>query len=344
MKKLYRNLPVFSALLLLTAYCLLPTSPLAAQDIHFSQFFEAPLYRNPALAGLVNGDIRVQTVYRSQWNSVANAYKTTSINAEYKMPASGNDYVTMAMQVFYDRAGTTNLTTTHLLPAINYHKSLSDVRSMYLSVGFMGGYVQRKIDRSKITTNSTYDGQGDGEDALIPQYGYFDAGAGLSFNTQLGDNKENNLVLGAALHHITKPKNSFYNNPSIAIQPKWVFSADVKFGLSDYSFLTIHNDYLKQGSYTEKLCGAVFTQKIGAYSDEPDFTLGAGGFLRWGDAIIPVLQLNYHPFAISMSYDVNVSALAATSYGRGGYEMSLTYIGFLDRDNSSANAVLCPRF
>jgi hypothetical protein len=43
------------------------------QDIHFSQFFQAPLLRNPSLAGIYTGDIRVQTVYRDQWNSVTNA-------------------------------------------------------------------------------------------------------------------------------------------------------------------------------------------------------------------------------------------------------------------------------
>ena len=30
---------------------------LHAQDLHFSQFFEAPLLRNPALAGLFEGDV-----------------------------------------------------------------------------------------------------------------------------------------------------------------------------------------------------------------------------------------------------------------------------------------------
>ena len=85
-----------------------------AQDIHFSQFYETPLYRNPALAGIVSGDVRVQTVYRNQWNSIANAYKTSSLNAEYKMPIGGaDDYLTVAAQVFYDKAGTSNLTTTH---------------------------------------------------------------------------------------------------------------------------------------------------------------------------------------------------------------------------------------
>ena len=76
-----------------------------AQDIHFSQFFEAPLYRNPALAGLMNADVRVQTIYRSQWNSVANAYKTASLNAEYKIPVVSDDYLTLGAQVFYDRSG-----------------------------------------------------------------------------------------------------------------------------------------------------------------------------------------------------------------------------------------------
>jgi hypothetical protein len=111
-----------------------------AQDLHFSQFFEAPLYRNPALAGIVAADVRVQTIYRSQWNSIANAYKTTSLNAEYKLPVSGDDFLTIGAQVFHDKAGTTNLTTTQVLPAINYHKSLSTERNVYLSLGLWAAW------------------------------------------------------------------------------------------------------------------------------------------------------------------------------------------------------------
>src|SRR5438067_1351973 len=122
MKQLYVKRLI--AMLLLVSVA--GTMQLAAQDIHFSQFFEAPLYRNPALAGVVNADVRVQTVYRSQWNSVANAYHTTSVNAEYKLPVSGDDFLTLGMQIFHDKSGTTSLTTTHILPALNYHKSLSN--------------------------------------------------------------------------------------------------------------------------------------------------------------------------------------------------------------------------
>lgn len=331
------------ALLLPIAHCLLPASA-DAQDIHFSQFFEAPLYRNPALAGLVYGDYRIQTVYRSQWNSITDAYKTTSLNAEYKLPVKGDDYLTLGLQVFYDKAGTTSLTTTQMLPALNYHKSLSVERSTYLSVGFMGGYVQRRLDRTKVTTNSTYTFGSNGEDGLLPKYGYWDGSAGLSLSTQLGNNPENSLVLGAALQHFIRPKNSFYNDASVLVQPKWVASADVKLTLGENALLTVYNDYVRQGAYTEKISGAIFTKKIGAYADDPDFTLGAGGLVRWGDAFIPTFQLGYRPFQLSASYDMNVSKLAATSYGQGGYEMAITYIGFVNRDNSSVNAVLCPRF
>ena len=121
-----------------------------AQDIHFSQFFETPLLRNPSLAGIFNGDLRIQGVYRNQWQSVTVPYKTGSFNFEYKKPVGHqDDFVTMGLQIVYDKAGSTNFTTTNILPAVNYHKSISANKNQYISLGFMGGLISRTIDRSK---------------------------------------------------------------------------------------------------------------------------------------------------------------------------------------------------
>src|SRR6476620_4490817 len=159
--------------LLITLCCLQLVENSYSQDIHFSQFFEAPLLRNPSLAGIFTGDIRVQAVYRDQWNSVTNAYRTGSLNAEYKMPiGKANDFITAGLQILYDRAGSVSWTSTHILPAVNYHKSLSVERNNYLSLGFMGGPVTRRFDRSKMITNSNYDGLGDGETFVEPKYTY----------------------------------------------------------------------------------------------------------------------------------------------------------------------------
>jgi type IX secretion system PorP/SprF family membrane protein len=316
-----------------------------AQDIHFSQFFEAPLLRNPSLAGIFTGDIRVQAVYRDQWNSVTNAYKTGSINAEYKMPiGKANDFITTGIQILYDRAGTVSWVSTHILPALNYHKSLSVDRNSYLSLGFMGGPVSRSFDRSKMTTNTMYDGLGDGETFIQSHYTYIDGAVGMSYNTQLNDNPDNNIFLGLAYHHFTRPKNSFYHDVSAIVEPKWVGSAGIRFSVTPASYLTLQADQSVQGKFMETVAGAMYGVKLGPELDHPLYTIHGGAFLRWNDALIPVVKIDYTPFSVALSYDVNISKLKTSSYGRGGFELSLSYIGFLERDNSTVNAVLCPRF
>jgi type IX secretion system PorP/SprF family membrane protein len=340
-----------STIYIFAALMLLCSANAVAQDIHFSQFFQAPLLRNPSLAGLFDGDIRVQGIYRSQWGSVTSPYQTGSFDLEYKKPVGrGDDFLTMGMQIMYDRAGTTNFTTTNVLPALNYHKALSAEKNKYLSMGFMAGVVQRRIDRSKMTTNSHFDGNGynpalpDGETFINSNFNYFDGSVGMSFNSGIGELSQDNYFIGVAYHHFNRPRNSFYKVPDIELNAKWVVSAGVKFTVSETSFLTIQADHTKQGSFSETIGGALYSYKIGDDLDNPNYTLHLGAFMRWKDALIPTIKLDYHPYSFALSYDVNVSQLKTASQGRGGMELSISYAGFFDRDNSSRNAVLCPRF
>jgi type IX secretion system PorP/SprF family membrane protein len=199
----------------LAAVCLIVffSMTVEGQDLHFSQFYEAPLLRNPALAGLYEGDIRVQGVYRNQWNSVSYPFQTGSINAEYKFKVGrGEDFLTLGGQVLYDKAGTIQLKTVHMLPVVNFHKSLSKERISYLSLGFMGGVVNRNLDRSRVTTNSQYDGfyyngsLPDGE-SLVGSYSYADMSVGMSYNTSLGSYDQHLVFGGVAYHHFNKPYN-----------------------------------------------------------------------------------------------------------------------------------------
>ncbi|MEO7962132.1 MAG: PorP/SprF family type IX secretion system membrane protein, partial [Ginsengibacter sp.] len=320
------------------------------QDIHFSQFSEAPLLRNPALAGIFSGDFRVQAVYRNQWNSVTVPYQTTSLNAEYKLPVGNTqDFLTIGAEILYDKAGTVALTATNVLPVLNYHKSLSADRNMYLSAGFSAGVVQRKLDRSKITTNSQFDGDvynsalSNGENFANNGYMYFDGNAGLSFNSQLGENEDNNIFFGVAYHHFNKSaKVSFYDGANVALVPKVVVSAGLKMSMTDYSYLTFHADYSSQGPSTEIIGGALYSLKLDDPED-PQHVISGGMFIRWNDAFIPVIKMDIRPLAFALSYDVNVSQLKTASQGRGGFELSLSYQKYLDRDNSSREAVRCPR-
>ncbi len=323
----------------------------AAQDPHFSQFFEAPLLRNPSLAGIFDGDIRVQGVYRTQWGSITVPYQTVSLNGEYKQPiGKENDFITMGLQLLSDRAGTIDFTTTQVMPVINYHKSLNGDKLKYLSLGFMGGWVQRRIDRSKMTTNNQFDGNGynpslsDGENFAQTSYGYLDGSVGMSFNSSIAGRETDNYYIGIAYHHFNRPKNSFYKNPAIEMNAKWEFSTGIKLTVNDVSFLTLYGDYSRQGKYSETIAGGLYAFKLGQDYEHPDYILHFGALMRWGDAFIPVVKLDYRPFSLVFSYDANISELKTASVSTSAFEVSVSYAGFLDRNNSTKNAVLCPKF
>jgi hypothetical protein len=56
------------------------------------------------------------------------------------------------------------------------------------------------------------------------------------------------------------------------------------------------------------------------------------------------VKIDVRPMTFAFSYDVNVSELKTASQGRGGFEFSLSYQKYFDRNNSSREAVRCPRF
>jgi len=319
-----------------------------AQDIHFSQFYEAPLLRNPALAGVFTGDYRIQTTFRDQWNSFTNAYRTGSLSGEYKWAVGQtNDYLTTGMEILYDKAGTAALTTTEVMPALNYHKSLSNNKATYLALAFMGGLVEKTIDLSKVTTNSQYNGTAydpalpNGETILTPNVHYLDGALGISFNTTFGEDNKNTMYAGASYYHLNRPKNSFYENPTVELDPKVVFSAGVKAIFNDYTSFSIQADHSQQGPASETIGGVMVSYRLGDDPDNPDYIFNLGSYIRWGDAIIPVVKLESNAFTVGLSYDINISTLATASENRGGFELSLSYSGFLEHENPSH---LSPKF
>ena len=323
-----------------------------AQDIHLSQFFETPLLRNPALAGIFTGDVRVQTVYRNQWRSIGYAYVTKTLSAEYKfgLPQSG-DFMTVGVQTFYDVAGITRLTTVGIMPALNFHKSLSVDKNMFLSGGFAAGVVQRNFDDKRLTFDNQYNnGRYDPAASTGENFAYFkasfmDLATGLSFNSSMFNG--GNFYIGAALYHFNKPAKN-YKEVQFYLEPKIQVNAGLKSPLSEQTELVLEANYLKQGAYSEIIAGGQFMYYVTDMSEKTTniktLSFGGGVFFRSKDAIVPLVKLNYDNIEIGASYDVNVSTLSAATTGRGAYEFSLSYKGFTRSTNSSLNMVRCPRF
>ncbi|RYZ16638.1 MAG: type IX secretion system membrane protein PorP/SprF, partial [Chitinophagaceae bacterium] len=247
-------------------------------------------------------------------------------------------------QVLYDQAGTVSWKTTHVLPTVNYHKSLSTEVNRYLSVGFMGGLVQTRIDRDKVQTSDWYNGAGDGESFTGPKATYLDMATGISFNTQWREKSDDNLFVAVAYHHFNRPMRSFYQDASAELKPKIVFSGGIRFSVTEASYLNLQGDFSKQGQYQESVLGALYGIKMGPELDNPRYTLHGGAFLRWNDAVVPVIKVDYHPFSFSFSYDVNISKLKTSTLGAGGFEVGLTYTAKNKRREEMKGVIFCPKY
>jgi type IX secretion system PorP/SprF family membrane protein len=337
--------PIFLTILLVVM-----ASAGTAQDLTFSQFYEVPMLRNPSLAGIFKGDLRVSGVHRSQWQSVTVPFKTSAIGVEYKLPVfSFDDFLTLGLLASHDVAGDIKLKRTQLLPVINYHKSLSSDVDNYLSLSFMGGPVQSQFDPTQAKLDDQFVNGAYSESNTSNQvfertgFTYWDASTGLTFSSGFGEDSK--FYLGAALFHLNKPKVSFYsNNSETFINPKLVINAGLSYGLSDNNRLLCYGDYFKQGGYRQFLGGFLYETDLVQYSDDDHVAFGVGAFYRWNDAFVPTVRLTMHEWQVGLTYDVNVSKLKTASQLRGGFELTASYQGFLNINSSSRDKVRCVSF
>ncbi len=56
-------------------------------------------------------------------------------------------------------------------------------------------------------------------------------------------------------------------------------------------------------------------------------SLHAGVRYRVGDAVIPMVQVEFRNIRLGAAYDVNISPLKTTTRNQGAFEISLSYVG-----------------
>lgn len=324
-----------------------------AQDIHLSQFFNTPLLRNPALAGVFTGDFRIQSVYRNQWQSIGFPYQTHALSTEYKFSVGqADDYMTIGGSAFYDMAGVMKLKTIQIMPAINFHKSLSGHKMSYLSGGFMAGFINRQFDGQNLTFDNQYVGgrfdpsAASGENFTGLTRSFLDVATGLSYNGAIQETGA--FYVGASYWHFNKPVLSFLSD-AVVLDPKWQMNAGLRLPLSEYTELTTEVNWLKQGAFSQTMAGGVLRYNLSEMANLSEegiehFSVGIGAFVRLQDAIIPYIEIRYNHWDVGLSYDVNTSPLKAASQGRGGFELSLGYRIFTRNHHPQLRSLRCPRF
>lgn len=329
------------------------TTQTQAQDIHFSQFYETTVLRNPALTGIFNGDYKVSANYRNQWNSIAQPFVTGQVSFETRIPVNDqvNDFFSAGLLAYQDKAGSVDMKTVGVYPVVSFSKSMEDVHNSFISAGFTAGYVQRSFDPTKVRVNSQYGPGGYNPDAPTGEHlsdskiNYFDLGAGINFSSGGGENNELSYFVGVAGFHFTKPRASFYNDDNVKLDTRWNVNAGLTYRIDESFGVIVQGNYTKQGGYSEAIAGGLFHWKSATErASDPNFVLYLGGFYRLNDAVVPVVKVDYMRYSIGFSYDVNVSELKAASNMRGGYELSVVKTGMFKDPKWERSRTACPHF
>ena len=187
-----------------------------AQDPEFTQFYAAPVYTNPAMAGTgsCGGGGRVVLNYRNQWPSLPGTFITTAASYDQNFDKIGGG---VSLLILDDRAGEGLLTSQSVSAGYSFQMPVN--RRFTMRFGIEGQYGQRSIDWAKLRFEDQIDPSRGFVNATKEQWssdqvGYVNFAAGV-----LGYSER--FYFGLAAHNLTQPVQSFYGNPGAIIPRRY---------------------------------------------------------------------------------------------------------------------------
>ncbi|HYG18433.1 MAG TPA: type IX secretion system membrane protein PorP/SprF [Ohtaekwangia sp.] len=200
---------MYRIVLLVMLLMLLAEGAVTAQDPQFSQFYAAPLYLNPALAGSTN-QARAGMNYRNQWPAIDANFTTASVYFDYFIEDKNSG---VGMILTRDVEGLAGLRSLSIGLQYSYELQITD------AIGFRPGaqvaLYSRDINFNKLTFG----------DQFNPTTGEFiDQPTAETFNTQSsktfvdlsfgGVFFTRSAWLGVSAWHLTQPNQSLIGEDS----------------------------------------------------------------------------------------------------------------------------------
>jgi type IX secretion system PorP/SprF family membrane protein len=310
-----------------------------AQDTHFSQISQTPLFFNPSQTGAMPESFRASMHYRSQWSSISSPFVSYALSADCRIVPSNwkTKHLGVGITLLNDAAGDLSLKRFKGDLTVAYHQLINS-RNV-LSGGLHVGFMQSSIDMSNAQWDTQYDGMGfnaslaSGEEASYPAFVTMDVGAGISW--KLISSKKNRVgteadffQFGASASHLSQPDFSFVDNAQEKYYRRYVVQSNAAIQLGGgYTTLVPAVLYQLKGKEQEIILGAqVFHAHKQQQISNTHFEIGYGIHWRFmRESFIPSIYVNYKTLQFGLSYDLNVSSLKNASSNRGGIEFSLKF-------------------
>ncbi|MGB1003234.1 MAG: PorP/SprF family type IX secretion system membrane protein [Salibacteraceae bacterium] len=301
--------------------CLLGTQKGLGQDIQYSQFYAAPLYLNPALAG-TSGQHRANLNYRNQWPGIPDSYISYSISYDLNM-----EKVNSGVGFYFsrDQAGVGSLSTTIMGGCYSYNIKVNRKLAIRPAVGI--NYGLRAVDVSKLTfgdqllTGSNTSVQAT---TINDRVGYVDINAGA-----LAYGKD--FWAGYSVYHINQPNNSLLGKENF-IDARHSVHAGYRLPMQKtvkgkiVRSYTVAVNYKAQGKWDQFDVGGYWyfdPLVVGIwYRGIPGLKAYEPGYQN-NDAVTMLAGFHFQNFKFAYSYDATISKIWNNT--AGSHEISLIY-------------------
>ncbi len=313
-----------------------------AQDAQFSQFYANPLFLNPGLAGVTECG-RINLNYRNQWPSLSNAYITYSASYDQNIPGINSGFGFHAMS---DRQGDGALVRNAISAFYSYHLQVSE--PIIISFGVQGSYYMESLDWQKLifadqidpTTGNVNPGS---SESPPPNDNVstvdFSVGAVMAYYDQ--------WFAGVAVHHLTEPNISFYDNSDSKLPMKFTIHGGVNINLSQGMLGYIGDDdwslepqllYMQQEGFKQL--------NVGLYVSKKPLVLGAWFRSNFGnpDAAVLLVGLRFNNIKVGYSYDFTISNIGGSSGGAHEVSFSWDFCIYKQDSRRKIRAIKSPSF
>jgi type IX secretion system PorP/SprF family membrane protein len=182
-----------------------------AQDPTFAQFYQFRTYLNPAATGSERG-LNVAMIYKNQWNYVPGGFNTYGIAADVQSARASSGFGVTA----YRNVEAKTLQTNYVSASYAYIAKIS--KNINLHIGLNAGFLNKSLDRSRLIFTDELDPEvgvvpgGSSANIVLRKVNMFDLDAGLLLRFRYDIHKHPvHNSLGFAVHHLTRPDESFQN-------------------------------------------------------------------------------------------------------------------------------------
>ena len=318
-----------------------------AQDLHFSQYYTHASMLNPSLVGNYDGSYRIAAIYRDQWSAAVgkSGFKTVGADVDFCLLEGylKTDKLAIGVGFFNDRSGSAGLSILNASLSVAYHKGFGALGQHRLSVGLQGAFIQKRVEdplfgdqflgHNQTPANASAESFNRG-------FMQGDFNAGVYWRSNFHDKIK--LGIGFGAYHLITPKQSSVTNQRTGEKDKnsvlpRKFNADVNveafIGKKNKVSISPEMLVMYQDPFLEILPGLSATYYFNT-GFRTNNSISAGLRFRYSgikggnpDAVIPMINAEFRNVRLGFAYDVNISSLKTSTINRGGFEISLSYVG-----------------